>query len=67
MTTREVISLPFRVIRYRFTCGELNFHRNKLNCKDIMSLIIGTDTNLDVSVGIKDAMNRPCNCFLDIF
>ena len=26
-------------INYRFTCGELNFGRKTVNCKDIMSLI----------------------------
>ena len=28
-------------IKYYYTSGELNFHRNELSCKNITSLIVG--------------------------
>ena len=36
-------------IKYRFTCDELNFCRNTLNCKDIMSVIVDS-ISLDWSI-----------------
>ena len=37
-------------IKYHFICGKLNFHRNTLNCKGIMSLTVDKTLMLMISV-----------------
>ena len=37
----RVQNLLIMDIKHRFNCGKLSYHGNAVNCKDIMSLVIG--------------------------
>ena len=40
-------------LKFRFTCGELNFHRNTVNGKKVMSLIVEAFVFFDINPAAK--------------